>query len=176
MLAAAVRMGRDLARGSLADFDLLPGLQGPLLLRGLSARQQYIGLWGLGRLSTEQPFLPEEQQLLATADEQVAVALNSLRLRLLATTDQLTGLYTRGHFNEALDQELKVAQYLGVPLSLIMVDADHFKAVNDTYGHPAGDAVLAALGRALKANSRASDVSARLGGEEFALLMPRTDQ
>jgi diguanylate cyclase (GGDEF)-like protein len=98
-----------------------------------------------------------------------------MRLRLMASTDLLTGLYTRGHFLEALEQELKVGRYLGHAVSLILLDADLFKNVNDAYGHLGGDAVLAALGQALRSGTRRTDVAARIGGEEFAVLLPRCD-
>jgi diguanylate cyclase (GGDEF)-like protein len=87
----------------------------------------------------------------------------------------LTGLYTRGHFLEALEQELKVGRYLGHGVSLILLDADLFKNVNDVHGHLGGDAVLAALGQVLRSGTRRTDVAARIGGEEFAVLLPRCD-
>lgn len=162
------------ARGRMRR-QLLPGLEGPALIRVLWAGDKVMGLWGLGRPAGAEPFSPQDRQLLAVADEQVSVALTSLRLRRMATTDQLTGLYTRAHFDQALEQELKLARYLGLPLSLVMLDADHFKLVNDTHGHPGGDAVLAALGRVLRESLRSGDLAARIGGEEFALLLPRSD-
>jgi diguanylate cyclase (GGDEF)-like protein len=90
----------------------------------------------------------------------------------LARTDSLTGLANRRGFDEALRREH--AQHLrdGKPLSLLAVDIDHFKQVNDAWGHPTGDIVLASLGRFLASRARASDMIGRQGGEEFALLLP----
>lgn len=90
----------------------------------------------------------------------------------LATTDELTGLANRRHFYSRLEEELgRVVRY-ETNLSLIMLDIDNFKRVNDQYGHPVGDRVLREVGRLLKANIRASDFAARYGGEEFAVLIP----
>lgn len=96
-------------------------------------------------------------------------------LKATASIDPLTGLSTRRRFLEALDLELRQASRQGSALSLLMLDVDHFKRVNDTYGHPTGDAVLAALGRLIARAVRTSDVVGRLGGEELALLLPGTD-
>ncbi|MBS1186869.1 MAG: diguanylate cyclase with sensor [Burkholderiaceae bacterium] len=96
-------------------------------------------------------------------------------LRRLATTDSLTGLFNRRHFLARGEEEIDRARRYGQPLSLIMVDIDHFKLVNDTLGHEAGDRVLLALAAILTAQSRASDCVGRLGGEEFALLLPQAD-
>jgi diguanylate cyclase (GGDEF)-like protein len=90
----------------------------------------------------------------------------------LAATDPLTGVANRRHFMERAAAEVERARRSGQALSLLMVDADHFKKVNDTHGHDVGDAVLKALAAALVANVRPMDVVARLGGEEFAVLLP----
>jgi diguanylate cyclase (GGDEF)-like protein len=90
----------------------------------------------------------------------------------LAHTDPLTGLANRRGFDEALHRAHDQAVRDGTPLSLLTVDIDHFKHVNDTWGHPAGDAVLASLGAFLSDRVRSSDVVGRLGGEEFAILVP----
>lgn len=96
-------------------------------------------------------------------------------LRSLATTDPLTGLFNRLKFDEALLEQIARSDRYGEGFSLVFFDVDHFKAVNDTYGHPAGDRVLVALAAAAAANIRSSDILARWGGEEFALLAPGTD-
>jgi diguanylate cyclase (GGDEF)-like protein/PAS domain S-box-containing protein len=89
-----------------------------------------------------------------------------------ATHDQLTGLYNRRFLEDTLQRELIRAARERRPLSMIMGDLDHFKAVNDRYGHQAGDAVLRVFGALLKAQARSSDVYCRYGGEEFLLVMP----
>lgn len=96
-------------------------------------------------------------------------------LDLQARTDALTGLLNRRGFESQMAFALALAQRSGGPLSLITVDVDHFKRVNDTYGHEAGDEVLRRLARTLEARLRHSDIVARLGGEEFVALLPETD-
>ena len=98
------------------------------------------------------------------------------RLELLAVTDGLTGLKNHRAFQEKLLEEVgRVARH-PVSLSLLLLDVDHFKQFNDTFGHPAGDGVLTGVARLLEENSRATDFVARYGGEEFVILMPNTDQ
>jgi diguanylate cyclase (GGDEF)-like protein len=93
----------------------------------------------------------------------------------LANTDSLTGLYNRRVFLERLQQEVERALRYHRPLSLMMIDIDHFKGYNDTYGHLQGDRILVAVAQSLKTISRATDMVARYGGEEFILLLPETD-
>ncbi|MEV6346309.1 GGDEF domain-containing protein [Actinoplanes sp. NPDC051851] len=94
--------------------------------------------------------------------------------RHAAITDSLTGLHTRRYFAESLGSECARAARAHEPLSLILLDVDHFKKVNDTYGHSAGDRVLVEVATRLRASIRSGDVVARYGGEEFAVLLPRT--
>jgi len=96
------------------------------------------------------------------------------RLEELATTDELTGLCNRRHFLETLGQECRRASRTGADLALAMLDLDHFKAVNDTYGHAVGDQVLVRAAAIMRHVARATDVVARYGGEEFMILMPET--
>jgi diguanylate cyclase (GGDEF)-like protein len=96
------------------------------------------------------------------------------RLAQLAVTDGLTGLYNHRHLHERLSLEVERSQRSGLPLSLLMLDVDHFKQFNDSYGHPAGDEVLRQLARVLTDTRRANDVVARYGGEEFALILVDT--
>jgi diguanylate cyclase (GGDEF)-like protein len=96
-------------------------------------------------------------------------------LREQATQDTLTGLFNRRHLNDTLPQLHALARREAQPLALVIIDLDHFKQVNDHHGHAAGDQLLAAFGELLASQSRRSDVACRYGGEEFCLLMPRTD-
>ncbi len=97
------------------------------------------------------------------------------KLRQLALKDGLTGLYNHRYFQEALDRELSRAKRYGHPLSLIMIDIDHFKRFNDTYGHQQGDTVLKRISQIISSSLRDSDIAARYGGEEFAVILPQTD-
>lgn len=96
------------------------------------------------------------------------------RLREAARTDELTGLANRGEFVRQLEEEVRRARRYGHPLSVAIADLDHFKRVNDRFGHPAGDEVLRRVGSLLAEETRPPDTSARYGGEEFALLLPET--
>ncbi|WP_182113431.1 MULTISPECIES: diguanylate cyclase [unclassified Actinotalea] len=107
----------------------------------------------------------------------VALVLNSriVDLRLEATTDELTGVLSRRAFRVAAELEMARARRTGQPLSLAIVDLDDFKAINDERGHTAGDAVLSGLARSWQETLRPEDVVGRFGGDEFVVLMPRTD-
>lgn len=96
------------------------------------------------------------------------------RLEALTRTDPLTGIANRSALTDTLTHELAVAQRTGAPLSVAMIDLDHFKAYNDTYGHLAGDGALRAVAGTLAARCRAADTAARYGGEEFCLCLPDT--
>jgi diguanylate cyclase (GGDEF)-like protein len=110
---------------------------------------------------------------------QAAVALDNARLHGIvkrqAVTDELTGLANRRSFRESLDTELLRAERFGSGLALIVADLDDFKDVNDRFGHQAGDEVLRAFSEVLQGRIRGIDLAARLGGEEFAILLPETD-
>ena len=114
--------------------------------------------------------------LLARVRTQLRIKSLTDELRNLATTDGLTGVSNRRHFDELLQREWQRCARSAVPLSLLMVDVDHFKRYNDHYGHPAGDSCLKAVARALlSVAQRPGDRVGRLGGEEFAVLLPDTD-
>jgi diguanylate cyclase (GGDEF)-like protein len=95
-------------------------------------------------------------------------------LRIKATIDRLTGLANRGTFDEFLAAKLEAATKTGQPLSLIMLDVDKFKSVNDTHGHPIGDEVLRQVAAIIGASARTDDLAARYGGEEMAVILPNT--
>jgi diguanylate cyclase (GGDEF)-like protein len=121
----------------------------------------------------------EQDRRLEESSAQAAPVLANLRnleiAELQAATDPLTGLPNKRSLDEALRRMLAQSERTGLPLSVLLIDLDHFKLVNDTYGHDVGDRVLAAFGTMLATEQRASDVSARSGGEEFVVLLPGTD-
>jgi diguanylate cyclase (GGDEF)-like protein len=132
-----------------------------------------VGEWGGGydaRIPTS------TVRALAQASMHTALALRNARLlgenERLATRDSLTGLANRRLFDESLQREVARAQRLDTPLSLLVLDVDHFKQVNDTYGHQTGDTVLREVADALVSNTKNYDVAARYGGDEFVVLLP----
>ena len=123
-------------------------------------------------------FEDETMKLAEWLSSQAAIALENARLHDIvqwqAITDELTGLVNRRRFLDALRSEISRGQRLGGQLSVVLADLDDFKLVNDRFGHHAGDEVLLAFADLLRAHGRDVDVAARLGGEEFAILLPET--
>ncbi len=149
-----------------------------LLVLPLVVREEPIGTLIVAS-KTSSAFGASIRETLQALANQLAVSLANARavrqLEELATTDGLTGCLNKRAFLSELNQKLMAAQRFGRKLSLIVTDLDHFKAVNDTYGHAAGDRVLQELGRVLKQVKRETDLVARFGGEEFCVLCEETD-
>ncbi|MCD6497862.1 MAG: diguanylate cyclase [Deltaproteobacteria bacterium] len=124
-------------------------------------------------------FTPNRREMLRVIGHQVAVSIqNALMLKQLeemATTDGLTGLMNHRTFQDRMSEMLARAKRSGMPLSFVLTDIDHFKKVNDTYGHPIGDVVLKGVSQVLATSVRTIDVVARYGGEEFTLVLEGTD-
>ena len=117
-------------------------------------------------------FTDEDVEMMKAVADQAAVAINKAQLWDMAVTDSLTGLFVRRYFLVKLQEELHRAERYNNILSVVMADLDHFKNINDTYGHDAGDRVLKAIGQFLQQNVRDVDVVARYGGEEFVIMIP----
>ena len=120
-------------------------------------------------------FIDEDIEILAAIGNQAAVTIRKADLYQLAITDELTKLFVRRFFFRRMDEELRRQQRYKTHISVLMLDIDHFKKFNDTYGHEMGDEVLKAVARTLTAQAREVDVVARHGGEEFTVLLPETD-
>ncbi|RME75207.1 MAG: sensor domain-containing diguanylate cyclase, partial [Planctomycetota bacterium] len=119
-------------------------------------------------------FTHEDQDLLSILANQVGIALANAELYEQATVDSLTKVFVRRYFFQKLEKEIKRSRFYQSPLVLLMMDIDHFKKKNDTYGHQAGDYILQEVGRLLKENLRSGHVVARYGGEEFAVILCNT--
>jgi diguanylate cyclase (GGDEF)-like protein/PAS domain S-box-containing protein len=120
-----------------------------------------------------------DERLLVTLSGQLATAIDSAQLftqaQHLARTDPLTGLFNRRHLLEIAERDVELARRHKHPLATLMIDIDHFKAVNDTYGHATGDEVLCAVATRLRGSLRTSDIFGRVGGEEFVAVLPETE-
>lgn len=122
-------------------------------------------------------FSPQDLDLVCILSSNVASVVDQVRLFNKSITDYLTGLYLRRHFEPKLDHEVKRSIRYGCPLSVLALDADHFKRINDTFGHQAGDCALKAIADIIRRNVRTDvDLPARMGGEEFAVLLPETNE
>jgi diguanylate cyclase (GGDEF)-like protein/PAS domain S-box-containing protein len=123
-------------------------------------------------------FTEDEQMLLMIIGRELASAIERARLyeqvQHLATTDGLTGIYNRRHFFDLAERALNIAQRYGHPISIMLVDLDHFKSINDSYGHPAGDLVLRTVAEWGLQHLRRVDILGRYGGDEFTIFLPET--
>jgi diguanylate cyclase (GGDEF)-like protein len=144
-----------------------------IVLSGLQSAQDKVTAFDLGAVDyITKPFNLTELRV------RVRSALKMYRLVQMlaqcAQLDGLTGLWNRAYFDKRWSDEVAASLRHKRPLSLAMIDVDHFKSVNDTFGHPAGDAVLQGIAKALQRECRQEDIACRYGGEEFALIMPDT--
>jgi diguanylate cyclase (GGDEF)-like protein len=147
------------------------------LRKPIDRKELLARLRGAGRITGLQKDLERRRLEVHRANAQIQLAADQLadanrRLRSLASTDALTGLMNRREALVRLTESWSLARRYGDPLSCIMVDIDHFKQVNDTHGHKAGDHVLAETAKILKRSARAGEAVARLGGEEFLIVCP----
>jgi len=142
----------------------------------MMAQGEALGVLHLAAAQEQMRLTEAHQGLAQTVAEQLSLALANLRLRETlrnqSIRDALTGLFNRRYLEETLERELYRAARSQHPLGIIMLDLDHFKHFNDTFGHDAGDLVLRELGQLLQAHIRGSDIACRYGGEEFTLILP----
>lgn len=149
----------------------------PLMAQGQMLGIIHLQTLGAGALEA---WVEKRRQPVLRFAHQLGLAISNLKLReslkSLSIRDPLTGLYNRRYMEETLEREFRRAQRAKSAVAVIMLDVDHFKRLNDTFGHDAGDAVLRELGVFLKRSIRGSDVACRYGGEEFCLILPDADR
>jgi diguanylate cyclase (GGDEF)-like protein len=145
----------------------------------LAYQESYMGVLVVRTDDAQRVWQQSERLLLRTVADQVALAVSHARLfaqiQRQALTDALTGCFNRRAFDLQLERDLNLATRTRQSVALIMLDIDHFKRVNDTHGHDAGDAALRFLAEVLRAELRSVDTAARYGGEEFAIILPQAD-
>jgi diguanylate cyclase (GGDEF)-like protein len=166
------------SRPVAADADGVYALAVPLVARlGRRRSLEHVGVITIARRS--RPFDDSEIELFAYLAGQAAVSIENADLhetvQRQAVTDELTGLSNLRHFHDSLAGEIERTRRFNQPVSLVMLDIDDFKAVNDTYGHQQGDIVLSKVASVLRELSRDIDEPARYGGEEMAVILPQTD-
>jgi diguanylate cyclase (GGDEF)-like protein len=146
----------------------------------LVARDRLLGVLTVYRRGRRRRFASDEVELLGDFAALAALALENARTRAeleeLATTDDLTGLANRRQFHRVLEREIALARRHRTPLSVILLDLDRFKQVNDSFGHHVGDQALRGVAEVLRSRLRSTDCPARLGGDEFAVVLPHTTQ
>ena len=165
---------RAINDANLYRFLEKPFLNEDIVLTVRAAIRAYWQERDLVRQNEELRRMNAELEDIVAARTEELVEKNRL-LEVLSITDKLTGLYNRRKLDELLDDELVRARRYKVDVSIIMLDIDHFKRVNDTYGHAVGDDVLIALARLLRENTRDADALGRLGGEEFVVVCRHSD-
>ncbi len=175
----ALRRGRSHFAGTLHGTLQCQHLAHPLPVASLCvpmiAQGEALGMLYLSSLESGTA-IEAKQQLAVTVAEHISLALANIKLREKlehqSIRDPLTGLFNRRYMEESLDREIQRCDRKHQPLGIIMLDVDHFKRFNDTFGHEAGDSVLKELGHFLQKYVRGSDIACRYGGEEFILILP----
>lgn len=161
-------------RSFLKRLGIRSGLIVPLIMR-----ERVLGALFLQDCAEPRDWSIDDISLIGSLADNLSVAIENADLHQeiarQAVTDGLTGVANRRSFNESFSREFERARRYNEPLSLVMIDLDFLKKINDTYGHKAGDDAIASIGKLLKLSSRVSDVAARYGGEEFCLLLPNTE-
>lgn len=134
------------------------------------------GVVKVGPKINGEPFTENDLEFFATLASQAVIAFENARLYSLAITDSITKLYVHRYFQLRLEEEVARSRRYNSTISLLMCDIDHFKPINDNYGHQQGDAILKEVSKILRKNVRNTDIAARYGGEEFAIILPETTQ
>lgn len=146
-----------------------------LLCVPLITKSEAIGVINISNKLGNKLFNKQDLEFMEALANQAAIAIDNAKLYELATKDGLTKLYIYRHFCSLLENEFKRAQRYNHVLSLLMMDIDNFKEINDTYGHPVGDQVLREISAVIVETVRKIDIPARYGGEEFSIILPETN-
>lgn len=149
-------------------------LLGATLVLPLACKGRLLGILVLGPMASGARYTRDDVEMLSSLADQAAIAVENARLFRSATTDGLTGLLQRAYFLTRLKEEMERTRRYGRAASLLMLDIDHFKRVNDQFGHAEGDLVLKEVAALLRQGLRSSDIACRYGGEEFVVLLPET--
>jgi len=177
-LVAVINNTEADARAAAFRYFLLSSESKSLIAAPLLSANRIIGLLVVHQCDGARTWRSGEVQLVAAIADQLALAVTQAHLfaqvKYQAITDGLTGLYNHVYFQNRLAEELRLSDRKGLPCSLLMLDLDLLKHINDTYGHPVGDAAIRQVATALKTLLRSGDTAARYGGEEFAIILPET--
>lgn len=180
--AAALPVTDELVQSSDSDLEPAPASVPDIITPGpleipLTYRNSVIGVLVVEDDTPGRDWEDEEILMVKTVSDQLAVAISHARLfrqvQTQAMTDALTGLYNHRYFQERLDREVKVADRNGAKVSLILLDLDHLKRINDTHGHRTGDTALCHVSRVMQSTVREVDICSRYGGEEFVIILPQ---
>ncbi len=148
----------------------------PDLIIPMLYKDKLAGFLVVGQKLTGETFTSSEVEFMANMANLAAIAIENLRLFEMATRDRMTNLYVHHYFQNRLEEEIaRAIRYHNHRLALLMFDIDHFKSVNDTWGHQAGDVIIKEIAGIIKENLRKLDLPARYGGEEFAVILPESD-
>ncbi len=160
-------------------YDMLTGFRTESIIGvPLKESDKVIGVIELINRLNHEPFTPADLKLLSTIANYAAIAIEKVyylsALKNLAYIDPLTGVFNRRRFEKQLQEDIDRSKRYGYDLSLLLIDIDDFKSINDSFGHAAGDQVLQTLAAVLKRSVRKTDIVARIGGDEFIILLPHT--
>jgi diguanylate cyclase (GGDEF)-like protein/putative nucleotidyltransferase with HDIG domain len=172
---ARERMVEPFKREVLVDYPVRS-----LFYMPVTYEEKLLGILGGHKCESETLWTAENKSFLRSVAGQVAIGVTNARLyarvQRQATTDGLTGLYNHRTGQEKLTEQLRMAERYQRNVAVVMIDVDHFKQINDTYGHPAGDTVLKSVARQIRNDCRDVDIPVRYGGEEFLLILPEVNQ
>ena len=184
IMEAAVLRGQSVREQDFSTSSYYRGADNPLFKKGyfvsipLMIEKEIVGVLNINDVDQD-PFNVNDLEFILNLSEFIAMSISNAVLyeqaNKLAVTDGLTGISNRPSVEKSLQIEFERSKRYNSPLSLILLDVDHFKGVNDTYGHQKGDEILIAFASLLKKACRANDIAARYGGEEFVMVLPQSN-